>query len=232
MPKVIETPFMVGMNGKDIQQCGTILRYEDIEPELLLTAETPKMTRVLPAQFFYEKRLFFFFIKRYEPGEKKSFPNGGFEVRDEGGALRSFELDQVILHPQVIKHRKTLEKMARRAEKEQAKRERKNKKGERAKEKAERQKRSGGKRGRPALDPAEKARREAEKAARAQKSGGKRGRPKGSGAPKEPKAPKPAGTGKRGRPALSAEARAAKASAKAEVRARSGGKRGRPKSKR
>lgn len=229
MPKVIETPFMVGMNGKDIQQCGTILRYEDIEPELLVTSETPKMTRVLPSQFFYEKRLFFFLIKRFEPGEKASFPNGGFEVRDEGGALRSFEMDQVIIHPQVIKHQKTLEKMARRAEKEQAKRERKSKKSERTREKVERQKRSGGKRGRPALDPVEKARREAEKVSRAQKSGGKRGRPKGTGEPKTPKTPKPSGTGKRGRPALSAEAIAAKVAARAQVKARSGGKRGRPK---
>ena len=227
MPKIIETPFIVGE-----APCGTILRYEEIEPELLLTAETPKMTRVLPSPYFYEKRLFFFLIKRYEPGEKASFPKGGFEVRDEGGAMRSFELDQVILHPQVIKHKKTLEKMARRAEKELAKRNRKLKKGISAAEKAERQKRSGGRRGRPALDPAEKIRREAEKAARAQKSGGKRGRPKGSGEPKEPKAPKPAGTGKRGRPALSAEARAAKETARAQVKARSGGKRGRPSKKR
>lgn len=224
MPKVLETPFIVGG-----AQCGAVLRYAEVEPELQISADTPQKTRVLPAPFFYEKRLFFFLIKRYEPGEKASFPKGGFEVRDEGGAMRSFDLDQVIIHPQVIQHKKTLEKMARRAEKEQAKRERKLKKGERVRDKEERQKRSGGKRGRPALDPAEKARREAEKAARSQKSGGKRGRPKGSGAPKEPKAPKPAGTGKRGRPALSAEQKAAKASAKAEVRARSGGKRGRPK---
>ena len=226
MPKVIETPFIVGE-----AQCGTILRYEEIEPELMITSETPKMTRVLPSRYFYEKRLFFFLIKRYEPGEKDSFPKGGFEVRDEGGAIRSFDLDQVIIHPMVIKHKKTLEKMARRAEKEAKKRERQLLKNERAFNKQQKQKRSGGKRGRPALDPAEKTRREAEKAARAQKSGGRRGRPKGSGVPKVPKAPKPAGTGKRGRPALSAEARAAKASAKAEVRARSGGKRGRPKSK-
>lgn len=224
MPKILETPFIVGE-----AQCGTVLRYAEVEPELQISADTPQKTRVLPAPYFYEKRLFFFLIKRYEPGEKASFPKGGFEVRDEGGALRSFELDQVIIHPQVIKHQKTLEKMARRAEKEQAKRERKNKKSERALEKAERQKRSGGKRGRPALDPAEKARREAAKTARSEKSGGKRGRPKGSGAPKAPKAPKPAGTGKRGRPALSAEAKAAKAAAQAQVKARSGGKRGRPK---
>jgi len=226
MPKVTETPFIVGG-----AQCGTVQRYEDIEPELLLTAETPKMTRVLPAPYFYEKRLFFFLIRRWEPGEKASFPNGGFEVRDEGGALRSFDLDQVILHPQVIKHKKTLEKMARKAEKEAKKRERQLKKGERVREKTERQKRSGGRRGRPALDPAEKARREAEKAVRAQKSGGRRGRPKGSGVPKEPKAPKPAGTGKRGRPVLSDAQRAAKVAAKAQIHARSGGKRGRPKSR-
>ena len=224
MPKVIETPFIVGG-----AQCGTILRYTDVEPELMVTAETPSRTRVLPSQFFYEKRLFFFLIKRYEPGEKATFPKGGFEVRDEGGALRSFELDQVIIHPQVIQHKKTLEKMARRAEKEQAKRERKNKKSERTREKAERQKRSGGKRGRPALDPVEKARREAEKVSRAQKSGGKRGRPKGTGALKTPKTPKVEGTGKRGRPALSAEAKAARAAVQAQVKARSGGKRGRPK---
>ena len=221
MPKVFETPFIVGE-----APCGTILRYEEVEPELMITADTPQKTRVLPAPYFYEKRLFFFLIKRYEPGEKASFPHGGFEVRDEGGAMRSFELDQVIIHPQIIQHQKTLEKMARRAEKEQAKRERKNKKGERAIEKAERQKRSGGRRGRPALDPAEKARRESEKIVRAQKSGGRRGRPKGSGAPK---VPKPAGTGKRGRPPLSAEAQAAKVVAKAQISARSGGKRGRPK---
>ena len=220
MPKVIEVPFMVGE-----AQCGVIQRYEEIEPELVLTAETPKMTRVLPAPYFYEKRLFFFLIKRYEPGETASFPNGGYEVRDEGGAKRSFDLDQIIIHPQVIKHKKTLDKMARRAEKEAKKRERQRKKGERE----AKPKNTTGKRGRPALDPAEKARREAEKASRAQKSGGKRGRPKGSGEPKAPKAPKPAGTGKRGRPALSAEAIAAKVAARAQVRARSGGKRGRPK---
>ena len=203
--------------------------YSDIPEELQLF--TPGC-QVQPAPFISMPSLKFFFYRRYEPGEDKHSPQGTIVARGENGVKYGFDLDQVIIHPQVIKHKKTLEKMARRAEKEQAKRERKLKKGERANEKAERQKRSGGKRGRPALDPAEKARREAEKAARAQKSGGKRGRPKGSGAPKEPKAPKPAGTGKRGRPALSAEAKAAKASAKAEVRARSGGKRGRPKSKR
>ena len=218
--KVIEKPFFV--SG---EQISTFMAYEDIEPELLITPQTERNSRVLPAPFFYEKRLFFFLIKRYEPGEKPSFPNGGFEVRDEGGAVRSYDLDQVIIHPQVIKHKKTLEKMKRKAEKEQKKRERQWKKAERE----ARPKNKTGKRGRPALSPAMKAAREAEIIARATRSGGKRGRPK-STEPKAAVTAKPSG-GRRGRPALTSEAIAARAQAKAVVRARSGGKRGRPKRK-
>ena len=221
--KVIEKPLIVGGN-----QLGTFNAYTEIEPELTVTPETPKMSRVLPAPFFYEKRLFFYLINRFEPGQKPSFPNGGFEVRDEGGALRSYDLDQVIIHPQVIKHKKTLDKMLRRAEKEQAKRNREMKKKERAKHPP---KNTTGRRGRPALDPAVKAAREAEKVARAARSGGKRGRP--VGAPKAVSTPKVLSTGgRRGRPALTPEAIAQRVSARAATRARSGGKRGRPKSAR
>ena len=218
--KVIEKPFLVNN-----EQLGTFCAYEDIEPELLITPQTEQYSRVLPAPFFYEKRLFFGLIKRYEPGEKASFPNGGFEVRDEGGAVRSYDLDQVIIHPQVIKHKKTLDKMARRAEKEAKKRERQWKKAARD----AKPKNKTGKRGRPALDPTVKAAREAEVIARAARSGGKRGRPKAT-EPKTVSAPKTTG-GRRGRPALTTEAIAARAQAKAVVRARSGGKRGRPKRK-
>ena len=221
--KLIEKDFIV--SGA---KCGTFCAYTEVEPELEITPDTPSLTRVLPAPYFYEKRLFFHLIKRIEPGGKVGFPNGGFEVRDEGGALRSFDLDQVIIHPHIIKHQKTLDKMARKAEKEATKRERERKKSERQRDKINRQKRSGGRRGRPALDPAIKAAREAEVAARAERSGGRRGRPKA----KVPatKVIKPTG-GKRGRPALTPEALAAKAQAKAILRARSGGKRGRPKRK-
>jgi len=216
--KVIEKDLVVsGM------KCGVFSAYEEIEPELLITPETPKMSRVLPAPFFYEKRLFFYLINRFEPGQKMGFSNGGFEVRDEGGALRSYDLDQVIIHPHVIKHQKTLDKMARKAEKERAKRERQYKKAAKA------AKPKHGKRGRPALDPAVKAARAAEMIARAERSGGKRGRPK-STTPKVVKAPNSV-SGRRGRPALTPEALAARAQAKAAVRARSGGKRGRPKNK-
>ena len=214
--KVIEKDLMVsGM------KCGTFLAYQDVEPEL---ASPQPRDRVLPAPYFYEKRLFFFMIRRHEPGTK-FWPNGGYEVRDEGGALRSFDLDQIILHPAVIKHKKTLDKMMRRAEKEQKKRERESKRAARA---AAPPKNTTGKRGRPALDPAIKQAREAEKAARAARSGGKRGRPK-STLLSTPRVEKPTG-GKRGRPALTPEAIAQKASVRAVTRARSGGKRGRPKS--
>lgn len=220
MPKVIEKDLIIGDT-----KCGTFCTYGEIEPELLVTPDTEKYSRVLPAPFFYEKRLYFGLVRRYEPGEKASFPNGGFEVRDETGAMRSYDLDQVIIHPQVIKHRKTLDKMARRAEKEQKKRERQRKKSERE----AKPKNKTGKRGRPALSPEAKAAREAEIVARATRSGGKRGRPK-STEPKTVSTPKPS-SGRRGRPALTSEAIAARAQAKAAVRARSGGKRGRPKRK-
>ena len=217
--KLIEKDFIVGGS-----KCGTFCAYDEVEPELTITADTPSLTRVLPAPYFYEKRLFFHLIRRIEPGAKAGFANGGFEVRDEGGALRSFDLDQVIIHPQIIKHKKTLEKMARKAEKEAKKRERQWKKAARD----AKPKNKTGKRGRPALDPAVKAAREAEVAARSLRSGGRRGRPKSEVS--APKTLRPTG-GKRGRPALSPEALAAKAQAKAAVRARSGGKRGRPKRK-
>jgi len=49
--------------------------------------------RVLPAMYFEEPGLEFKLKKRYEPGEKRTFPNGGFEVYGPGGEIRSFDLD-------------------------------------------------------------------------------------------------------------------------------------------
>jgi len=215
--KVIEKDFIVG--GAKL---GTYLTYGDVEPELA----SPKIReRVLPAPFFYEKRLFFFLVAKHEPGEPM-WPNGGYEVRDESGGVRCYDLDQVILHPAVIKHKKTLDKMMRKAEKALAKSEREAKRAAKA---AAKPKNTTGKRGRPAIDPAVKAAREAERIARAARSGGKRGRP-ASGAAKTQTVKTT--SGKRGRPALSATQVQAKAAAKAATRARSGGRRGRPKSTR
>jgi len=196
---------------------GKIPYYTEVEPELL---EMRKGDRVLPAQYFYEKSVYYELYAIHEPG-KPGYPKGGVEVCGHDGHRRYYELDQVILHPQIIKHKKTLEKMMRKAEKESTKR---IKQYERAARKVEKEK---GKRGRKALSPEERAQREEEKAARAIKSGGKRGRPKGS-AVSTPKVYIPTG-GKRGRRPLDPETLAARAREKAARTARSGGKRGRPK---
>ncbi len=200
---------------------GTYLAYDEVE-DVFVPQE--KGVRVLPAPFFYDKKLYFELKATYAPGEKQTFPNGGYEVVDMSGGLRSYDLDQVIIHPSILKHKKMLEKMARKAEKKQKQRDktlRKLKKESKIKH---------GRRGRPALDPVVKAARDAEKVARASRSGGKRGRPK-STLLSTPKVEKPAG-GKRGRPALTPEAIAQRASVKAATKARSGGMRGRPKTKR
>ena len=216
--KVKENDFLVG--GAKL---GTYLSYTDVEPELMVMKPGD---RVLPAPFFYEKNLWFHLIRQYAPGENRLFPNGGFEVRDGGGGVRNYDADQVCLHPEIIKHKKTLDKMLRRAEKAQAQRERALKRGK----KPPKVKVEGARRGRPALDPTVKATRDAEKTARAARSGGKRGRPASTSTTKAVSTPKMGG--KRGRPALTPEAIAQKVSTRAATRARSGGKRGRPKSAR
>jgi len=208
--KVIEKPW----------RYGTYLAYDETE-DIFIPKE--KGVRVLPAPFFYDKKLYFELKAVYAPGEKKSFPNGGYEVVDVSGGIRSYDLDQVIIHPQILKHKKMLDKMARRAEKQEKKRARNLKKITRE------SKPKHGRKGRPALDPAVKAHRDQLKAEAKNRSGGKRGRPKSTDT--SPKPPKVSSGGRRGRPALSPEARAAKAAAKTATRARSGGKRGRPKRK-
>ena len=212
--KIIDKPLIV--SGV---QLGVFQAYTDIEPELIATE---KRTRVLPAPFFYEKRLFFYLINRYEPGQNKFFPNGGFEVRDESGGLRCYDLDQVIIHPAVIRHKKTLDKMHRVAEKIAKQKDRD------AKRNAKPKPITTGKRGRPALDPALKAARDAEKVAKSERSGGKRGRPKSNNTP----IVKASTGGKRGRPKVSDDVIARRVAAKAAPRVRTGGKRGRPTSNR
>ena len=202
-------------------QYGKYLAYDETE-EIFIPQE--RGVRVLPAPFFYDKKQYFELKKRYEPGEKTTFPNGGYEVVDVSGGIRSYDLDQVIIHPAVLQHKKMLDKMARRAEKEQKKRER------RVKQIGKENKVKTGRRGRPALSTAEKMVRENLKEQAKVRSGGKRGRPK-SDTSKTVSTPK-VSSGKRGRPALSAEAIRLKAADKAATVKRSGGKRGRPKSKR
>ena len=149
---------------------GTYLSYTDVEPEFM---EMKFDDRVLPAPFFYEKNLWFSLIRQYAPGDSKFFPNGGFEVRGSNGSVRNYALDQVILHPSIIKNKKLLEKMVCRVEKPQAECDQTSK----HQNKPQKPKVEGARRGRPALDPAIKAARDVAKLESAQRSGGKRGRP-------------------------------------------------------
>ena len=214
--KLAERDFIVG--GHKI---GTIPFYTDIDP--VLQAHVPG-TRVLPAAFFYERGGRFELIKRHEVGDSPFFPTGGFEISAEGGSRRYYELDQVIVHPAVVKHRQALDLMERKEERDEKARVRSIERGEKVK--AARV--EGARRGRPAMDPADKAQREADKVARASKSGGKRGRPKSAlvSAPQTPKSPT---GGKRGRRPLTAEVLSKRAADAVATRKRSGGKRGRPK---
>jgi hypothetical protein len=210
--KLAERDFIVG--GHKI---GTIPFYTEIDP--VLQAYEPGV-RVLPAAFFYERGGRFELIKRHEPGEYNLMPNGGFEIAAEGGSRRYYDLDQVIVHPAVVKHRQALDLMERKDEKDERAR-------VREVERKSKPKMPGARRGRPAMDPAIKAQLEADKATRASKSGGKRGRPKSDlvSAPKTPKTP----GGKRGRKPLDPVIREAREREAVVRTAKSGGKRGRPK---
>ena len=138
--KVIEKEFVVG--GAVLS---TYNAYSDVEPELL---KFRPGVRVLPAPFFYENGTAFTLITQHEIGAP-FYPNGGFEVRDGGGGTRHYDLDQVIVHPAIIKHKPTLDLMTRREEREAAAAERAVLRGDKVKVKVE-----GARRGRPAIDPA------------------------------------------------------------------------------
>jgi hypothetical protein len=70
--------------------------YVEIEPQF---TEFTKLCRVLPATYFDEPNTTFFLKAKYLPGEKKTFPSGGFELYGPEGSTHNFDLDQVIVHP-------------------------------------------------------------------------------------------------------------------------------------
>ena len=171
--------------------------YEDATPEMLTFKSGD---RVLPAPFWNEKKLFFTFKFHYAPGEKKSYPNGGFEIRGPNGEFRAYDSDQVILHPSVFAHKKSNEKWKKKLNKEETKR---NKQLDKERRIANGEIVSG--KGRPKLSETEKLKRKLER--EANPTSGIRGRKKLSEEEKiEREAKKLAKrmiegrTGKRGRP--------------------------------
>lgn len=201
--KVIEKPLV--SNGEQI--C-VVDAYDEVEEEYQVS-DSHIGARVLPAPFFCQKGIHFYLKKFHQPGEKY-YPNGGIEVITPNGMVRSYGLDQIILHPSEIKMVKLAEKLRKRSEKNAQKRDKKlNKLKKKLTHNPARDENGNvilapkSNRGRKPLSPEEKARREALKA----------GQPKG----------------KRGRKPLPPEEQARRAELKRQAFERSGGKRGRPK---
>jgi len=135
--------------------------------------------RVLPAPYFEEPNTRFTLKKRYEIGEKKSFPKGGFEVYGPDGGTYNYELDQVIVHPYELKMKNFFSKVEK-VDKEKVSTGIKGKRGRPKMDPSLRKTPTqyvptGGKRGRKPMDPVLKA---AKLAAQANKKTGKRGRPR------------------------------------------------------
>ena len=81
--------------------------YVEVEPKFV---EFTKSCRVLPVTYFDEPNTVFFLKARYLPGEKRTFPNGGFEVYGPEGSTHNFELDQVVVHPYSLRMMKYFSK--------------------------------------------------------------------------------------------------------------------------
>lgn len=60
--------------------------------------------RVLPAPYFEDRKTMFVFVAEYAPGTP-GWLDGGYEVRGPNNEFRAYYLDQLILHPEVIKRR-------------------------------------------------------------------------------------------------------------------------------
>jgi hypothetical protein len=148
----------------------------------------------------------------YQPGDKKTFPNGGFEVYGPEGSVFNYELDQLVMHPFHYRMMSYFSK-AQNVIKEKVDTGEKGRRGRPRKDPSELKTQAvyvptGGKRGRKPMSAELKAIKDAEKAERAARS-----------------------TGKRGRPALDPEIRAAREAERLEKNKPTGGKRGRPRKK-
>ena len=183
--------------------------FTELEPKFL---NFTKDCRVLPATYFEEYNTAFHLKAMYAPGEKKTFPNGGFEIYGPEGTVHNFDLDQVIVHPFHLRMARFFSK-----------------KDNVVKEKIVNIM-GNGKRGRPSIDPSLR---------KIQgpyvPTGGKRGRKALSDEERmerdAKKSTKKSVTGKRGRQPLPPEEKARREAEKALKAKISGGKRGRPSKK-
>ena len=155
-------------------------RKHFVDIDLKFTKFAPKC-RVLPANYFEEPNTMFTLKARYEPGENKYFPNGGFEVVHSEGGTYNYYLDEVVVHPFELGMYKFFTK-SENVVKEKISTGIPGRRGRPKKDGELKTKLvyvpTGGKRGRPALDPILKAAKDVEKVERSKNSNGRRGRPK------------------------------------------------------
>lgn len=152
------------------------------EVEEKFTKFTPNC-RVLPARYFSEPNMHFFLKRKYEPGENKFFPNGGFEICDINGGTYNFGPNEVVVHPFHLNMMKYFSTSQSISNKEKVTTGVKGKRGRPKMDPSVKKSKTeytptGGKRGRPALSPEEKAKREAAKTPKNTSGTGKRGRPR------------------------------------------------------
>ena len=138
--------------------------------------------RVLPAAYFNDPNVHFTLRAKHNPGEKKSFPNGGFEVYGPEGNTFNYELDQLIVHPFHFGMMKYFSK-AQDTVKEKVTTGEKGQRGRPRKDPSELKTQAvyiptGGTRGRKPMDPELKALKEAALAEKRKNSSGHKGRPK------------------------------------------------------
>jgi len=164
---------------KDIDVFPPRTFYEEIDGKFL---NFTNRCRVLPAPYFNDYNIYFEIKRRFEPGENKYYPNGGFEIYGPEGSMHSYDLDQVIVHPFHLGMTKYFS-TSQNANKEKVTTGPKGKRGRPKKDPSECKViqayvPTGGKRGRKPMDPALKAAKEATLAVKKAKGTGKKGRPR------------------------------------------------------
>ena len=153
--------------------------YVEVEPKF---TEFTKSCRVLPTTYFDEPNTMFFLKAKYAPGDKKTFPNGGFEIYGPEGSTHSFDLDQVIVHPYCLRMMKYFSKTKNTVKEKiinimgngKRGRPRKNVEGHIKPTYVP----TGGQRGRKRMSDEDRATRDVKLATKKSNSSGKRGRPK------------------------------------------------------
>ena len=181
--------------------------FKDVDSRLI---NFKTKCRVIPANYFDSPNTFFELKAKYEPGENRFFPNGGFEIVHSEGGIYNYELDQVVVHPYDVGLRKYFSKS------EDVK----------VKEKITSTDPNSPKRGRgrPKLDPSQLKNQKTYVS-----TGRGRGRPPLDPSLKKTTEPKASSGKGRGRPALDPVIKAQREAEKTKRAQISGGRRGRPK---